>query len=90
MISEHDDSEYLLRTFNSNDQMNGILVFHLVDIESKARPFTIIRSDVRINLHAQLLNDFNRGVVRYHQRCRLPPMANHEKKFEATIICWHT
>ena len=59
--------------FNRYSEINGVLILHLVNIDTAARPFAIVCSNVSLYTLFQLFDDFQRGIIRYRDSRTLPP-----------------
>lgn len=53
-----------LRTFHSDDDIDRILVLHLIDIDDDTRPLPVVLHDILVQLGLELFDQFERGIVR--------------------------
>lgn len=60
-------------TLNGNDQPDGILELHFIDIEIKASPLSVVLGDICSKTVFELLQDIQWGVIWDHQIGSFPP-----------------
>lgn len=57
-----------------NDEEDGVLVLHFVNVYANTRPIARILLNVGVQACTQLLDDLKRRVVRAHEVRRFPPI----------------
>lgn len=60
------------RTLHGHDEVDRVLVLHLVDVDLDRGPLAAVGRDVLLQPLAEGLDDLERGLVRHHQVRGLP------------------